>query len=328
MLQHLTGSSRASQPRHVEAELGVLDLGRASEDQCHPRATPQRRLILLYLAAANVVLGRFPSAALLQRPEGVAIAPFFAPLCEIIRAGDVARFRHFMSDETEAGRWFARRGLQLQLRNRCEVLVWRSLTRRVFIIDGFHGSFAGAGDGGQRGPPPYLHLWKVEAAARWLERRRRSCEEERGGEKGGGLLFEHPVDPDFAPAGDDVNEEEEEEEKEFGDYFAPTTHFDKLGRPTTAPLPPPVPQPPPTPPTPDATAMAPAPGRPHTTETESVLAALITQDLLRGYLTHRNARLAIPGAKVRGALATGWPSVWAVVSAREGQDNYVPGWAA
>lgn len=61
-------------------------------------------------------------------------------------------------------------------------------------------------------------------------------------------------------------------------------------------------------------------------ELESILASLLTQGLMRGYLTHKNPRFAIPGARLRGALPTGFPNVWQTISARESEDDRVPGW--
>jgi hypothetical protein len=61
-------------------------------------------------------------------------------------------------------------------------------------------------------------------------------------------------------------------------------------------------------------------------EIESILASLLTQGLMRGYLTHRNPRFAIPGARLRGALPTGFPNVWQTIYARESEDMGVPGW--
>lgn len=61
-------------------------------------------------------------------------------------------------------------------------------------------------------------------------------------------------------------------------------------------------------------------------EIESMLASLITQGLMRGYLTHQNPRFAIMGARQRGALPAGFPNVWETISKRESEDNNVPGW--
>ncbi len=60
-------------------------------------------------------------------------------------------------------------------------------------------------------------------------------------------------------------------------------------------------------------------------EVESIMASLIQQDLIVGFLTHNNPRYAIPGAKTRGALAVGFPSIWPVIKARK-QGDQVPGW--
>jgi nuclear mRNA export protein PCID2/THP1 len=61
-------------------------------------------------------------------------------------------------------------------------------------------------------------------------------------------------------------------------------------------------------------------------EIESILASLLTQGLMRGFLTHKNPRFAIPGARLRGALPTGFPDVWQTIYARESEDDNVPGW--
>lgn len=307
----------------------------AAYQQCHPQAISQRRQLLVYLITTNLILGRFPSQALLQRPEATDLAPRFLPLCHIIKTGNIALFRRYLADGSESGEWFAKKGVLLQLRNRCEVLVWRSLTRRVFIVEGFHGV-----EGAQKGPPPFLHLWKVEVAARMLEKQQRQQEGRQDFENVGkkNLIFDAPTDIDFARQ---VTADPQEEADEFSDYFHPEFHFTETGEMSTG--------------APEdhnagtSTSMSVeqvlkvsfAQQRadedsdqneddpdfaPHTTEMESIISSLLTQDLLRGYLTHKNSRFAIPGAKIRGALATGWPSVWSVVSAKEASNYHVPGW--
>ena len=59
-------------------------------------------------------------------------------------------------------------------------------------------------------------------------------------------------------------------------------------------------------------------------ELESILSSLIAQGLLGGFITHDNPRFAIPGAKIRGALATGFPPIWQTIEAKADPD--VPGW--
>ena len=111
----------------------------AAYDQCHARCLKQRRLILVYLITANIILGRFPSTSLLQRPEAEGLAEKYLPLCHTIANGDLASFRKFLDLESEHAGWFLSKRILFQLRSRCEVLVWRSLARRTFILLGFQG---------------------------------------------------------------------------------------------------------------------------------------------------------------------------------------------
>src|SRR5215471_6903367 len=147
----------------------------AAYNQCHRQALSQRRLILTYLIPCNIILGRFPSATLLQRPESNGLAEIFVPICRLIASGDFVAFRSHLAVDSPHADWFARKGILLQLRNRCEILVWRSLTRKVFIFGGFHGDQKTQA---QRGPPPFLYLQRLETAVRWLESR--GSTEQRG----------------------------------------------------------------------------------------------------------------------------------------------------
>lgn len=107
--------------------------------QCHQALTKQRRLILIYLIASNVILGRFPSSALLSRPEGKGLEDHFQPLCMAIKRGDLASFRRVTDLEGSNAAFFLRHRILLQIRNRCEVLVWRSLIRHTFLLNGSGG---------------------------------------------------------------------------------------------------------------------------------------------------------------------------------------------
>ncbi|KAK1816002.1 hypothetical protein LTR12_009599 [Friedmanniomyces endolithicus] len=107
------------------------------ESPARPESVRQRRRILVYLIASNVILGRFPSQDLLSRPEAQGLAAKFVPICLAIQRGDLAAFkRHLDIDHGEHAEWFLHFRILMQLRNRCEVLVWRSLVRRVFVLAG------------------------------------------------------------------------------------------------------------------------------------------------------------------------------------------------
>lgn len=100
-------------------------------------AVSQRRLVLIYLVASNIILGRFPSQALLSQTEALEFSDHFLPLCIAIRKGDLSLFRrHFDPATSTHVDWLLKYRIYLQLRNRCEVLVWRSLIRKTFMIAG------------------------------------------------------------------------------------------------------------------------------------------------------------------------------------------------
>jgi len=308
-------------------------------DQCHCRALSQRHLILTYLITCNIIMGRFPSQTLLQRPEARGLAENFEPLRRLIVRGDYIAFRQHLSLSSTTAQWFSRKGVLLALRNRCEILVWRSFCRRVFIAGGFHGDTQA---NGQRGPPPYLYLQKLAVATQWL----RSQHEQSplNGDSNlnmapdyGSQTISEPTDPDYADLEDPSRVTAPDSDKsileKYGDYIAPDSFFDEGGHseentpghlvdgdPDTKfeglEL------------DPYANLDVPEVDQPSLLmrEIESILASLLTQGLIRGYLTHRNPRFAIPGARLRGALPTGFPNVWQTISVREKEDSSVPGW--
>jgi hypothetical protein len=96
----------------------------------------QRRLILIFLISSNLVLGRFPSMTLLQRPEAHGLQARFMPLMLAIRHGDLPSFRRHLDYNSPHAPWFLQFRILLQLRNRCLVLIWRSLVRKTWLLNG------------------------------------------------------------------------------------------------------------------------------------------------------------------------------------------------
>lgn len=206
----------------------------------------------------------------------------------------------------------------------------------------------------QRGPPPFLYLSKLEAAVRWLQSQHaRSSVADvprdamaGDSEFGSQVVYQRP-DADFVGLDDDNDDEGNgiaDLRSKYEDYLAPNEHFDSLGRQQenrTKELV-------------DGdldTDYTQYEVNPYTTrnnnssadnnnnnksnddepspmmrEIESILSSLLSQGLMRGYLTHRNPRFAIPGARLRGALPTGFPNVWQTIYARESEESVVPGW--
>lgn len=308
-------------------------------DQCHRAAHPQRRLILIYLIPCNIIMGRFPSKELLNRIEAQGLAEHFEPLRRLIIRGDYIAFREHLSLSSPSAQWFSRKGTLLAIRNRCEILVWRSFCRRVFIEGGFHGDPQA---NGQRGPPPYLYLQKLAVAVQWLRSKHGQLHFTGNNNLNtphdyGSQTILEPADPDYADLEDPsrVTDPEADQSilKKYGDYIAPDHFFDEGGH-LQQNLPGQLVDG-----DPDAEfeglELDPYAGiddheadQPSLLmrEIESILSSLLTQGLMRGYLTHRNPRFAIPGARHRGALPTGYPNVWQTISAREEEDSTVPGW--
>ncbi|KAJ5261039.1 hypothetical protein N7478_011634 [Penicillium angulare] len=318
---------------------------KAAYDQCHRQAFKQRSLILTYLIPCNIIMGRFPSKALLQRPEAQGLAEQFEPLCRLIARGDYLAFRQYLSYDSQQGQWFAHKGILLTLRNRCEILVWRSFCRKVFI----HGGFLGDPQAqAARGPPPYLYLHKLLVATKWLQARSKLSLTNgmtNGMTNGtnhasyttpyGSQIISEPTDPDYIGLEDrqniSTNGDHEPMEK-YGDYLAPAAFFDEGGcleNNVSGELIDGMPD----------SDYADYSLDPYAEENiietqsallmgelESILVSLLTQGLIRGYLTHRNPRFAIPGARLRGALPTGFPNVWETIGTRESEDDSVPGW--
>lgn len=119
-----------------------LALAEAYAD-CHKSAqfVKQRRLILIYLTAANLILGRLPSEQVYSVPEAKGFRQLFGPLVQSIQRGDIRTFQRITSlDLTHpSAKFFIRYRIFYQIGNYCKVLVWRSLFRKIFILTGAMG---------------------------------------------------------------------------------------------------------------------------------------------------------------------------------------------
>ena len=251
----------------------------AAYNQCHAKCPEQRRLILVYLITANIILGRFPSPGLYRRQEARGLKEKFEPFCKCIAKGDLATFRQLTNLESQGAEWFLQKRILLQIANRCEVLVWRSLARRTFMLSGTQGNATNK-------KAPTLDLQDLFTLATLLERR--------------ALGLDKPKEVKRADHTNSI-------------FMAP--------KPPT-----PEPEDPPGYIDPDlAGVMEPSgPDLPNIDTVEFIVASLIDQDLLHGFISHKSLRFAITGSKATGALAAGFPNVWQVISAK--CDDEVPGW--
>lgn len=247
----------------------------AAYDQCHRQCLKQRRLILVYLITSNIILGRFPSSQLLRRPEARGLDEKFRPICQCIVKGDLATFRTFLDMKNDHAEWYLSKRILLQLSNRCEVLVWRSLARRTFLLSGTQGNATNK-------RAPTLDLQDMLTLATFLERRALGLEKPAGRTPHTNSIFR--VSP--AP---------EAEEKQG--YVDPDL---------------------------DGAVEPSGPDLPSIKSIESIVASLVEQDLLHGFISHKSLRFAIIGSKQIGALAAGFPNVWEIIKSK--MDDEVPGW--
>lgn len=245
-------------------------------NQCHAKCISQRRLILIYLISANLILGRFSSKVFLSRPESVGVVEKFVPITKAIRKGDLAAFKHALGLAGGNERWFFKKGLLLPLLHRAELLVWRSMARRVFLI-----TYQLPSDPNSR-KAPTLDLQHLVVAAQYCQK---ILEGWVRSKPTPGALFVQSV-PELIPPPSGPKVLAANEGTVFGNR------------------------------------------EPDLLEVEAIVASLVQQGLLHGFVSHNLSRYAILGAKQRGgALKAGFPEPWGIIKARaESGGTEVPGW--
>lgn len=129
--------------------------------QCPPQFLSHRRQIISRLIPTNLLLGRFPSATLLSRPECAGLDQIFLPICRAIQKGD---FVSYYSAMENARPWLERKQVYEAVYENCKTLVWRSLTRRTFLLT------YQPGDGIKR-VAPVLQIPDVVTLAIYTQRR-------------------------------------------------------------------------------------------------------------------------------------------------------------
>ncbi|EAQ87907.1 hypothetical protein CHGG_04526 [Chaetomium globosum CBS 148.51] len=240
--------------------------------ECLPQFQKHRRQILTYWIPTNLLLGRFPSQALLQRPEAAGFADIFLPICAAIRSGNFVAFYKALDLNLD---WLWDKVFYLKFLYRLKPLVWRSFTRRVFLIT-WQGT---AGEGGNRAAS--LSFEDLATAAGYVQK----------------LLEGYvPAQPAARPRPSGVNNLLV---KAVTNSAASEADADSLLMP-----PPGGPR-----------RLMPSEGlifgnqRPTPEKLESVIAGLVYSNLLNGFIARQQKRFAVEGAKKKGgnAVAAGWP---------------------
>ncbi|KAI0012941.1 hypothetical protein F4779DRAFT_508369 [Xylariaceae sp. FL0662B] len=254
--------------------------------QTPPSFEKHRRFILTYLIPCNMLLGRMPTQTLLQRPEARSLAPIFTPFILSIRTGNWLIFQQAL-ETNEA--WLFRRGLLLTLTYRLRPLLWRSLSRRTFVL-----TYIAPMEADSR-KAATLELSHLLTASSYVQKRLE------------GYL---PAKPALKGRQPHINSM----------FLKAVSNSASSGG--------------------ESSTLAPPPGGPKllrpneglvwgnmaiTAEhVESMVASLVSQGLLHGYIAHSQGRFAIMGAKQKGsAVAAGWPNVAEVIVIG---DEDIPGW--
>lgn len=222
----------------------------------------------------------------MSRPEAADLLPKFAPISQSIQKGDIPAFKRALGPQSGNQEWFFNKGILLPILSRCEILVWRSLARRVFFL-----TYQFPTDPSSRRAPT-LDVEDLVAAARYCQKVLEGWERPvdnmtlmQSGRTHSNTVFMQAPDLVAPPVGRKILRAQE------GTVFG-----NKM---------------------PDAV------------EIEAILASLVQQGLLGGFISHNQGKFAILGAKQKGPLKAGFPDVWEVLTARaerEGRATEVPGW--
>jgi hypothetical protein len=245
-------------------------------------------LILIYLVASNIILGRFPTEDVYQLAEAQGFREAFTPVTQAIRKGDLEAFRRITNlDLTHPSATFLLRyRLFYQIGNYCEVLVWRSLARKVFLLTGQLGAETTTIGGKKEIKASSLDLEALLHAFIFLEGRAKiknaamAAQDQGPGRRNfGHLFFDHAstskskyIDPDF----------------EGVEGLVPYNHeLDLL-------------------------------------EIECICGSLITQGFLNGYISQKISKVAVSGINKPGGVKNGFPVPWEVIKSKNTDD--VLGW--
>jgi hypothetical protein len=209
------------------------------------------------------------------------------PIAQAIKKGDMLSFKRALGQDGGNEQWFFKYGVLLPLLSRCEVLVWRSLARRIFLLT-FKWPFDPTSN-----KAPMLHIQDLVAAAQFCQKQLEgwsrpvsSITAMQSGRQHPNAMFLKPVDLEPPQQG----------RKHLGPYGG-MIFGNKM---------------------------------PEIHDVEAILASLISQGLMNGFLSHNMGVFAIKNSKTMGGpLKAGFPDVWKVLqtkAAREGRGGDVPGW--
>lgn len=278
----------------------------AAYSQCHRDAVKHRKQILIHLIAANMCLGRLPGSIVILDQAAHDISKPFIQLSQIIKSGDIGTFRTFLdytSSHNSEAQWFLSKKILLQLRNRCEVLVWRTLVYRTMKYAGSHNS--------EKGVMPFVRYETVVEAAQYsfFRARQRILQQANGTSHHNNPNYPSYKDPDF-----DGYEDGNDSASDSGSHHSWNEDVADSN-----------------------------PDVPTVEEINTIVLSLISQGFMVGFVQHTGdptfarSRFLIPMKNRLSMGATdaqnrwkeiGFPNIWSVIMEREWENDegMVPGW--
>lgn len=263
--------------------------------QCPPRFQKHRRLIVTYWIPSNLLIARFPSQALLQRPEAAHLGEVFLPICSAIRTGNFIAYHQAMAKNFD---WLWDKGLYITMLYRLRPLVWRSLTRKTFMLTYTTPTGDGSGNTNARAAP-ILDLADVATTASYTQKRLE------------GYIPGKPAPRERPPHVNSI-------------FMRAVTNNASADSASTLVPPPGGPR-----------KLRPSEGlicgnlRVDTVAVEGVVAPLVAAGLLSGFISHSQKKFAISGTKQSGGdpVAAGWPNPYQSIIQRlsEPTDDGEPG---
>lgn len=261
--------------------------------QTPPALQKHRNLILTYLVPSNIMLGRFPSNDLLCRPDAAGLANVFLPIMAALRKGD---FFAFQQATAAHERWLYRKGLLFTFMFRLRPIVWRSFIRRIFLL-----TYQPPMPEENSRSAPTLNLSDIVTAASYVQKRLE------------GYILVRNQQPRSAPGANPLLMMAVQNNTTVNGslLMAPPGGKHKKLKPSEGLI----------------WGNLPVTSK----EIEGIVAALVAQGLITGFLAHSSGKLAIMGAKKAASpLEAGWPSVAIAVQERLNEEEVnvdeVPGW--
>ncbi|KAK1465941.1 PCI domain-containing protein [Colletotrichum melonis] len=260
--------------------------------QIPPPLTSHRALVLSYLVPCNFLLGRLPSQLLLSRPEASALVPVYQPLIQAIRKGDFVLFQQTLAQHEK---YLFDKGLLLVLTHRLRPLLWRSLSRRTFLLTYAPGQ-DDANPSNTNRRAATMDLEDLHATSQYLQHRLEGYIPS----KSPSSFAPSTASPAFLKA----------VSHDAASTLVPPPGGPKKLRPN------------------EGLVWGNSPV--DMDDVEMNVSVLIQLGFMHGFIAHSQGRFAVMGATKKSPVLAGWPTPWTAIRERQYEEDldldHVPGW--